>query len=122
MRECPNCRKVNLTTRKFCIRCGASLLKPIKTRPRAEPSPQPTTTPSAPRPTRSEPPSPTTEDRWVRPSEVAKDRIRHLQHSSTESEFEKAKSRYYQLRGWDEKTGLPTRETLTKLGMEDVTL
>jgi aldehyde:ferredoxin oxidoreductase len=29
---------------------------------------------------------------------------------------------YYELRGWDEKTGLPTRETLTKLGMEDITL
>ena len=27
---------------------------------------------------------------------------------------------YYQLRGWDEKTGLPTKETLTKLGMEDM--
>ncbi len=27
---------------------------------------------------------------------------------------------YYQLRGWDEKTGLPTKETLVKLGMEDM--
>ena len=27
---------------------------------------------------------------------------------------------YYRLRGWDEKTGLPTKETLTKLGMEDL--
>jgi aldehyde:ferredoxin oxidoreductase len=27
---------------------------------------------------------------------------------------------YYQLRGWDEKTGLPTKETLTALGMEDL--
>jgi aldehyde:ferredoxin oxidoreductase len=27
---------------------------------------------------------------------------------------------YYQLRGWDEKTGLPTQETLTSLGMEDI--
>ena len=27
---------------------------------------------------------------------------------------------YYALRGWDEKTGLPTRETLEKLGMEDM--
>ena len=27
---------------------------------------------------------------------------------------------YYQLRGWDEKTGLPTQETLSKLGMEDM--
>jgi aldehyde:ferredoxin oxidoreductase len=27
---------------------------------------------------------------------------------------------YYQIRGWDEKTGLPTQETLTRLGMEDL--
>ena len=27
---------------------------------------------------------------------------------------------YYQIRGWDEKTGLPTSETLAKLGMEDL--
>ena len=29
---------------------------------------------------------------------------------------------FYQLRGWDEKTGLPTRETLVKLGIEDMAL
>jgi aldehyde:ferredoxin oxidoreductase len=27
---------------------------------------------------------------------------------------------FYELRGWDEKTGLPTQETLEKLGMEDL--
>jgi len=27
---------------------------------------------------------------------------------------------YYQLRGWDEKTGLPTKETLAALGMDDI--
>jgi len=27
---------------------------------------------------------------------------------------------YYQLRGWDEKTGLPTKKTLASLGMEDM--
>jgi aldehyde:ferredoxin oxidoreductase len=27
---------------------------------------------------------------------------------------------YYRIRGWDEKTGLPTKETLEKLGMEDL--
>jgi aldehyde:ferredoxin oxidoreductase len=35
-------------------------------------------------------------------------------------EFEKAKSRYYELRGWEVKTGAPTRETLAGLGLEDV--
>ena len=35
-------------------------------------------------------------------------------------EFEKAKSRYYQLRGWDEKVGWPTRKTLDRLGLPEV--
>ena len=29
---------------------------------------------------------------------------------------------YYQLRGWDEKTGLPTKKTLAALGMEDLAI
>ena len=33
------------------------------------------------------------------------------------TDFEEAKSRYYQLRGWDEKTGWPTREKLAELGL-----
>lgn len=36
------------------------------------------------------------------------------------SEFEEAKTRYYQLRGWDEKIGWPTREKLDQLGLVDV--
>lgn len=27
---------------------------------------------------------------------------------------------YYQIRGWDEKTGLPGKKTLTSLGMDDL--
>jgi len=34
--------------------------------------------------------------------------------------FEKAKDEYYTLRGWDVKTGAPTRETLTALGLSDI--
>lgn len=34
--------------------------------------------------------------------------------------FETSKTEYYKLMGWDETTGLPTRSTLKKLGMEDV--
>lgn len=34
--------------------------------------------------------------------------------------FEKAKDEYYVLRGWDIKTGYPTKETLTALGLNDV--
>jgi aldehyde:ferredoxin oxidoreductase len=29
---------------------------------------------------------------------------------------------YYQLRGWDVKTGLPTKTTLTALGMDDISV
>lgn len=34
--------------------------------------------------------------------------------------FEKMKDEYYQLRGWDHQTGIPTREKLVELGLEDV--
>jgi aldehyde:ferredoxin oxidoreductase len=35
-------------------------------------------------------------------------------------EFERAKDEYYTLRGWDVETGAPTRETLTALGLNDI--
>ncbi len=34
--------------------------------------------------------------------------------------WEKAKDEYYQMRGWDVKTGIPTRERLEKLDLKDV--
>ena len=34
--------------------------------------------------------------------------------------FEKAKDEYYALRGWDINTGIPTKETLVALGLQDV--
>lgn len=34
--------------------------------------------------------------------------------------FEASKTEYYKLMGWDEATGLPTRSSLKKLGMDDV--
>lgn len=34
--------------------------------------------------------------------------------------FEKMKDEYYQLRGWDSQTGIPTREKLVELGLEDI--
>ncbi len=36
------------------------------------------------------------------------------------SEFEKMKSKYYTLRGWDITTGIPTRETLEQTGLGDI--
>lgn len=35
-------------------------------------------------------------------------------------EFERAKTRYYQLRGWDEETGWPTRAKLNQLGLSGI--
>jgi aldehyde:ferredoxin oxidoreductase len=34
--------------------------------------------------------------------------------------FEEAKETYYRIRGWDEKTGFPTREKLIDLGLDDI--
>ncbi len=36
------------------------------------------------------------------------------------TKFEEMKDKYYALRGWDIATGIPTRETLEKLGLKDV--
>ena len=36
------------------------------------------------------------------------------------SELEKAKDKYYALRGWEIATGIPTRETLEAAGLGDV--
>ena len=36
------------------------------------------------------------------------------------AELEKAKSRSYELRGWDVDTGWPTKETYERLGLKDV--
>jgi aldehyde:ferredoxin oxidoreductase len=35
-------------------------------------------------------------------------------------DFERAKTNYYRLRGWDEATGWPTREKLEELDLSDV--
>ncbi len=34
--------------------------------------------------------------------------------------FEGMKDEYYELRGWDKSTGVPTREKLEQLGLKDV--
>ena len=34
--------------------------------------------------------------------------------------FEQMKDEYYEIRGWDKETGIPTREKLVELGLEDV--
>ncbi|TFG33613.1 zinc ribbon domain-containing protein [Candidatus Thorarchaeota archaeon] len=96
MRNCEKCGKANQPTRKFCIRCGASLLKPVKEKPTPAPSPTPAAV--QPRPTAAErpkePPTPTTEDKWVKPSEVSRDRVRIVGGHKQKSELEKAREAF----------------------------
>ncbi len=91
LRTC-KCGKANNPTRKFCVRCGASLLEPIKERtPAPKPVSEPVQVARAPAPTNGA--SVTTEDKWVRPSEVAKDRVRKSP-PKMKSELEKAREAF----------------------------
>jgi hypothetical protein len=101
MRQCTNCGKANQPTRKFCIRCGSKLVSPKKRRstttsPAARSTGQVTTGKKAeiaptPQPTQVEKMSVTTEDRWVKPSEVSRERVRAgKKRTKRKSEMEKA--------------------------------
>ncbi|MGY5874381.1 MAG: hypothetical protein RTU30_01435 [Candidatus Thorarchaeota archaeon] len=81
MRTCPKCKRANAVTRKFCTRCGASLLVSLDEPPSVEKSPapqidevkaEPEETYAAP----TESVSATSEDSSVRPSEVDRERLR----------------------------------------------
>ncbi|MCK4566885.1 MAG: hypothetical protein KAU48_06210, partial [Candidatus Thorarchaeota archaeon] len=94
MRTCDKCGKANQPTRKFCIRCGGSLLKKTKATPAPTPAPvapaPAVETPVAPQPT-----SPTTTDnQWVKPSEVSRDRVRVAGGTKQLSELEKARAAF----------------------------
>ncbi len=102
MISCQNCGKTNEPTRKFCIRCGQSLLKPVKAKaekPTAQVPELGTVTTAAKLKTAAEaqkaPESPrvptTTDDRWVRPSSVSRDRVRATSTRTGRSESEKAR-------------------------------
>ncbi len=105
MRTCASCGRANLPTRKYCVRCGKPLLsskmdESTKTptrltdrsesvevvKPRAEPV----------KPVRQSPETlkVTTDDEWVRPSEVSKDRLRTTSSSKGKSEMEKAREAF----------------------------
>ncbi|TFG28978.1 zinc ribbon domain-containing protein [Candidatus Thorarchaeota archaeon] len=96
LRNCEKCGKANQPTRKFCIRCGASLLKPIKEKPASIPTPAPVA--PRPQPLAAErptgPPTPTTDDKWVKPSEVSRDRVRAASGHKQKSELEKAREAF----------------------------
>jgi aldehyde:ferredoxin oxidoreductase len=46
--------------------------------------------------------------------------VRDGETSINKSDFEQAKTIYYKLRGWDEKTGWPTKEKLVQLNLSDI--
>lgn len=95
VRTCDKCGKANQPTRKYCIRCGLSLIKEAKPEkaplpdapapavPEAPATPTPETTPTA------------TEDTFVKPSSVSTDRVRSAGGPTRpKSEFEKAKEAF----------------------------
>ena len=86
MKTCPKCGRANSPTRKFCMRCGASLLKPLEEEtPEPEPV-KPMATMPQPDASRPEKDSISTGDRWARPSQVEKDRVRTTPVKKTEME------------------------------------
>ena len=89
MKTCAKCGKANLPTRKYCLRCGASLISAPKPEPqKAAPAPEPVV-PATP----SNDVSATTDDKWVRPSEVSTDRVR-TSAPKAKSELEKAREAF----------------------------
>ncbi|MFX1605404.1 MAG: hypothetical protein ACFFDD_05805 [Promethearchaeota archaeon] len=115
MRTCDKCGKANQPTRKFCIRCGSSLIK--KEAPK-EKAPLPTA-PAPQVPEVAAPPPPetqptATDDKWVKPSSVSTDRVRTAEGlTRPKSEFEKAKEAFAKAEtvGIDEADGSGIVET-----------
>ncbi|MFW9850874.1 MAG: hypothetical protein ACFFF4_17235 [Candidatus Thorarchaeota archaeon] len=103
MRICANCGKANQPTRKYCIRCGRSLISetPAK-RKAAAPVPERGTVTTEETykkrekiETVDETPAPVDEEeQWVKPSEVSKDRIRAGVGQKRMTELEKAQAAF----------------------------
>ncbi len=102
MRVCSNCGKSNLPTRKFCIRCGRSLLDTkVEMKRATAPAPEVpevgrvVTGAPAQESRRAEPPKPVDDgEQWVKPSEVSRDRVRSSSSSSRMTEMEKARAAF----------------------------
>ncbi|NWF95735.1 MAG: zinc-ribbon domain-containing protein [Candidatus Thorarchaeota archaeon] len=103
MITCVSCGKANQPTRKFCIRCGASLLKTgaVSEAPASSASVRITTKTDSVETLRTsgdavspEKLSVTTGDKWVRPSQVARDRLRIGQRHTEKTELEKAREAF----------------------------
>ena len=104
MRTCASCGKANNPIRKYCTRCGKLLLTVKDDKPSLTPAsivtetkiPDVSTIDSAPgeKYVASDSAKVTTNDEWVRPSQVSRDRVRTGSTSSGKSEMEKAKETF----------------------------
>jgi hypothetical protein len=109
MRTCASCGKANNPIRKYCVRCGKPLIIVKDDKPSPAPtsviteSPIPDIQPSKGAPEnqyiRSDSMKATTDDEWVRPSQVSRDRMRSTSSSSGKSEMEKAKEAFARAEG-----------------------
>ncbi len=104
MRTCASCGKANNPIRKYCTRCGKSLISVKEDKPSPAPTSIVTETkipdvpPIAGTPgeiyVASDSVKVTTNDEWVRPSQISRDRVRTGSTSSGKSEMEKAKEAF----------------------------
>jgi hypothetical protein len=123
MRTCKSCGKANNPIRKYCVRCGKPLITVKDDKPTPAPTSVITETPipdiqpskgaSEDQHVRSDSMKATTDDEWVRPSQVSRDRMRSTSSSSGKSEMEKAKEAFARAEGFgiDEADGSGIIET-----------
>lgn len=99
MKNCPKCGRANQPTRKYCIRCGGLLLSVEKKPKTIAAAPEPEVVPEV---RDAQPPTPppsearvTTDDQWVKPSSISRNRVRTGSGlSKPKSEMEKAKEAF----------------------------
>jgi hypothetical protein len=111
LRECAKCGRQNQPTRKYCTRCGASLLKIVdEVKPAAPEKPIVTPTPVAPVTPVADP---TADEPLVRPSNVETDRLRPAERHVEKTELEKAQEAFARAEsvGIEEETGAGIVET-----------
>ncbi len=99
VKNCPKCGRANQPTRKYCIRCGGLLLsvetKPKTIAPPTEPEEKPEVKETQPVAPQTSEARVTTNDEWVKPSSVAKDRVRSTAGlAKPKSEMEKAREAF----------------------------
>jgi len=118
LRTCASCGKANNPTRKYCLRCGKPLYPEKEAK---QPVAQPIATDEqkvdraakqledaiAPADASAHsPPKATTEDKWVKPSEISRDRVRSTAPTTGKSEMEKAREAFARA----EKVGIADEE------------